>query len=666
MKKSSKVVSLLLALLMVISSFACIASVSASAADETTDTKIYFKVPDFWGTEVHVFCHLYSVYGGSPLTETSWQSRKERCKKVSDGLYYFDTATLGTIDEGADYGVIFCIDREDGTESQTCDITMTKSCLGDTVVVDPGSDGNGILIENTSDSQKFNYVANWESAENAAIHGAKASITSTGKVVPSSSQTKVVFPFYQPKAQQLSQALKQYLLNPINEGYFKLENNLAICEILGVTPQEVYDQYVLDYSEDIEAGDTTIPSLELVAERLGVDPTASTEESTEASTEESTEASTETEPTEASTETEPTEASTETEPTEASTETEPTEASTETEPTEASTETEPTEASTETEPTTAPVEESVFVVAGTSNLCIENWNGSPESGNIMTINEDGIYSLTFEDVDAIGEVQIKVVENKADGTQTWIGYPGDANVAAVVASACDVTVTYNPTTGEIAITGDGVTDKEFEVESLRAVGNGDGNWLNGVNWDPADDANLMEETSEGVYEITFTDVEEYDRYQIKFAANGSWNDNWGGVYADSGVESDAVYNSSDNITVVVPYETAEVKVVVDLSNFDYATKEGAKFTITVTDSSTPLTYLYGDVNMDGRISIEDASLAQKYAVGLGTFTDEQITLADVNGDGKISVRDAVMIQKYIANMENIGLTGSYSEIVVAD
>ena len=66
---------------------------------------------------------------------------------------------------------------------------------------------------------------------------------------------------------------------------------------------------------------------------------------------------------------------------------------------------------------------------------------------------------------------------------------------------------------------------ELNVQSMRAVGNGDGNWLNSVSWDPASDSNLMTEVSPKVYEITYTDLGEFDNYQVKFAANGSWADN---------------------------------------------------------------------------------------------------------------------------------------------
>lgn len=44
---------------------------------------------------------------------------------------------------------------------------------------------------------------------------------------------------------------------------------------------------------------------------------------------------------------------------------------------------------------------------------------------------------------------------------------------------------------------------DLKIDVIRAVGNGDGAWLNGVAWNPADDSNKMTEISENVYEITY-------------------------------------------------------------------------------------------------------------------------------------------------------------------
>mgnify|MGYP000940549338 CR=1 FL=1 len=245
------------------------------------------------------------------------------------------------------------------------------------------------------------------------------------------------------------------------------------------------------------------------------------------------------------------------------------------------------------EPTTAPAPAgSTYVVAGSEELCGVLWKGSPEEApeNVMTDNGDGTYTKVFTDVQIADSLQIKVVENTADGGQNWIGDEGDNNITFNVVAACDVTVTYDSNTRKITVSGDGVQIvSDIEIKSMHAVGNGDPDdesWLNGVAWDPT--ANEMEQVADKVYEITYHNVPKFDNYQVKFAANGKWADSWGGAEEnftpESGVAFDAVYNGQ-NLTVNVPYALADVTLRIDLSNFNYATKLGAVATVTVTEAS---------------------------------------------------------------------------------
>ena len=139
------------------------------------------------------------------------------------------------------------------------------------------------------------------------------------------------------------------------------------------------------------------------------------------------------------------------------------------------------------EPTTAPAPAgSTYVVAGSEELCGVLWKGSPEEApeNVMTANGDGTYTKVFTDVQIADSLQIKVVENTADGGQNWIGDEGDNNITFNVVAACDVTVTYDSNTRKITVSGDGVQIvSDIEIKSMHAVGNGDPDdesWLNGV------------------------------------------------------------------------------------------------------------------------------------------------------------------------------------------
>lgn len=57
--------------------------------------------------------------------------------------------------------------------------------------------------------------------------------------------------------------------------------------------------------------------------------------------------------------------------------------------------------------------------------------------------------------------------------------------------------------------------------------------------------------------------------------------------------------------------------------------------------------LTGDVDGNGVLTVNDATLIQKYSASITDFTSEQKKLADVNGDGAVNVLDSTEIQKRI-------------------
>lgn len=59
------------------------------------------------------------------------------------------------------------------------------------------------------------------------------------------------------------------------------------------------------------------------------------------------------------------------------------------------------------------------------------------------------------------------------------------------------------------------------------------------------------------------------------------------------------------------------------------------------------TVLLGDVNLDGKIDIMDATLIQKYLVGIENLSAVQLKAADINQDNCYTIADATAIQLYI-------------------
>ena len=687
MKKSIKLVSVALASLMAASAF----SITASALPRPTkeeceavgEQKIYFEFPDgTWGdwsnlkinklnNTLPVYCNPYAVYGNEKeFFDPGWETKPGQCTYTGEGkTVYYDINSEMSINHysevddkgkkvklyyyrymetepGKDYGVLFSTTANGGF--QTADVNMTADCLGDTVVLDDPISTR----ENAANSAKSDYFAHWKNHSDLVT---KANVLSTGKFVDGQ------FPQNQPKAQMLSNALKDYLTNFINVGYFQLESNQKIMEKLGVTPQEVYDQYMKDNADIINGGtvEPANPDKTDVDNGCPVDFIRYDKVKLNMDIEHKKLASPkevrkvlglpEEEPTTAAPTTE--------EPTEAPT----TEAPTTVAPT---TEAPTTEAPTTEAPTTEPKPaEDVFVLAGSSNFVSTGWSPDPDSYK-MTKGEDGVYTAVVPNVEsAVGALyQVKVVQfvGGDPANAVWHGMDNtDLNYDFMLSQDCDVTVTYNPATGEINVTGDGVVPPVYNISKITAVGAGQGNFLNGIVWDPDAADNQMTEVKPGVYEITFEDCDTNTDYQFKFAANGGWDMNWGLVKeteAKLNEPNPAQYNS-DNIlfNVESEEETVDVTLQLDISNWDTVKKGGATYTIFI-NRETPV--LWGDVDGDGVITTNDATYVQKYSIDLPTTDNFNAAVADVNADGRISVLDATCIQKFVAEFKNgTGRTG---------
>ncbi|MBQ1594034.1 MAG: hypothetical protein II105_00085 [Ruminococcus sp.] len=687
MKKSIKLVSVALASLMAASAF----SITASALPRPTkeeceavgEQKIYFEFPDgTWGdwsnlkinklnNTLPVYCNPYAVYGNEKeFFDPGWETKPGVCTYTGEGkTVYYDINSEMSINHysevddkgkkvklyyyrymetepGKDYGVLFSTTANGGF--QTADVNMTADCLGDTVVLDDPISTR----ENAANSNKSDYFAHWKNHSDLVT---KANVLSTGKFVDGQ------FPQNQPKAQMLSNALKDYLTNFINVGYFQLESNQKIMEKLGVTPQEVYDQYMKDNADIINGGtvEPANPDKTDVDNGCPVDFIRYDKVKLNMDIEHKKLASPkevrkvlglpEEEPTTAAPTTE--------EPTEAPT----TEAPTTVAPT---TEAPTTEAPTTEAPTTEPKPaEDVFVLAGSSNFVSTGWSPDPDSYK-MTKGDDGVYSVVVPEVAAEEGAlyQVKVVQfvGGDPANAVWHGMDNtDLNYDFMLSQDCDVTVTYNPATGEINVTGDGVVPPVYNISKITAVGAGQGNFLNGIVWDPDAADNQMTEVKPGVYEITFEDCDTNTDYQFKFAANGGWDMNWGLVKeteAKLNEPNPAQYNS-DNIlfNVESEEETVDVTIQLDISNWDTVKKGGATYTIFI-NRETPV--LWGDVDGDGVITTNDATYVQKYSIDLPTTDNFNAAVADVNADGRISVLDATCIQKFVAEFKNgTGRTG---------
>jgi len=315
-----------------------------------------------------------------------------------------------------------------------------------------------------------------------------------------------------------------------------------------------------------------------------------------------------------------------------------------------------------------------YYVAGDEALCGVHWNEKAED-NKMNYDGNGIFSKVYTNV-AAGTYNLKVTDG------TWNNTWGDngSNYNFAVSATCDVTVTFDSNTKTVTVSGDSVSKvTTLEVTSMHAVGNGSGAWLGGVVWDPM--ANTMTEVSENVYEITFKNVVKGSNYLFKFAANGNWDNSWG---AGSGA-NEAAHNGAD-IPLTVSYEKADVTLKIDLTNYNHTSKQGATYTVTVTEavSSSAEYYLVGYINgadddgntykfVDGSLTVELSaesyvllkdSTGQHYipAAAVSDATSAVLNKGDWDYDRKVKVPSGKITFTLTENTDG-SLTLSYDAAV---
>ena len=158
------------------------------------------------------------------------------------------------------------------------------------------------------------------------------------------------------------------------------------------------------------------------------------------------------------------------------------------------------------------------------------------------------------------------------------------------------------------------------------VGNGTGNWVNGVTWDPGAPDNKMTEQN-GVYSITFTNVDANSELLFKFAINGSWNENFGCTSWDANELNKTLSNieaSGANFKFGLT-ESADVTISFNLSEMTYMiSTKGMKV-----GDDAPAGYT---------VSLKDGVKdADKWTVKVGDGEAQALPIGGLKGDGSETV-----------------------------
>nr|WP_303665129.1 dockerin type I repeat-containing protein [Ruminococcus bromii] len=123
-----------------------------------------------------------------------------------------------------------------------------------------------------------------------------------------------------------------------------------------------------------------------------------------------------------------------------------------------------------------------------------------------------------------------------------------------------------------------------------------------------------------------------------------------GVYATSGGTVTSFAPDKDGYAEI--YVSRQLGVDTKVMSYRYCRlKDGAHCDYgRIGDTLVGLTC--GDTDLSGYISVTDATLVQKYVVGIEVFDKLQLFNSDVNHDGEINVVDATLIQKYIVGLDS--------------
>jgi alpha-amylase len=111
------------------------------------------------------------------------------------------------------------------------------------------------------------------------------------------------------------------------------------------------------------------------------------------------------------------------------------------------------------------------------------------------------------------------------------------------------------------------------------------------------------------------------------------------------------FNSGANGTILV-----ELNASPDEQSTEETTQTPDTATTPITTHPTPSGLIYGDSDLDKRVSIKDATLIQEHAASLKTLTGNALAVSDVNSDGNVNVKDATCIQCFLANLQGSGKT----------
>ena len=222
-----------------------------------------------------------------------------------------------------------------------------------------------------------------------------------------------------------------------------------------------------------------------------------------------------------------------------------------------------------------PVQPACIVTGSVPELFGTVWDNS-NTDNTMEYTSDHTYSKTYT-ADAVYSIVEVRVYDQNDGE--WYGDASGNALTFSVEAPGDFTISYNSLTKVASVSGDNIYDGNdpHDYEPFYVFGNGDEGWLNNAAGNAISEDNLMEEAADYIYYLR-TDASEGNGREFRISYCGSMDFTFGGTFEGYDVWTDADF-AGDPVSLDLGEDVGELCIFLDMRDFDFATKEGARFAV---------------------------------------------------------------------------------------
>ena len=266
----------------------------------------------------------------------------------------------------------------------------------------------------------------------------------------------------------------------------------------------------------------------------------------------------------------------------------------------------------------------VYTVVGPDAIFGSNWD-TTDTNNDMVLGDNGEYSWMREGVALYGNFDFKVVGNHSYNAYQWPMGPYNWTANVDEEGIYTILITFDPNAADddritctLTKTGDiGHVDHTYTVA-------GSDN-LCGSFWDTNDTNNDMVQGEDGIYTWSKSGLEmgEGELVKFKVVQDHAW------TYAWPSMDWEYTFQEAGTYNVVI--------------TFNADTKE---ITFDATKADAPA-YDLGDVNMDGKVRIDDVTALIDYL--LGGDAEINLDVADCNNDGYVRIEDVTALIDYLLN-----------------